>query len=76
MFHKVIFTRTGHGATAGLIIDSTRVDPSDVVAVSRLFPWSAAPYMRTYHVSPPFETWAEAFAYVFPMTSEGLRPRV
>jgi hypothetical protein len=43
----------------------------DMVAVSRLFPASAARYMRTYHVSPPYETADQAFAHVFQINIEG-----
>jgi hypothetical protein len=71
MFHKVIFTRSGFGSTAGLVLDGTKHDVRDVAAVSRLFPYSAAVYMRTYHVSPAYATWGEAFGHVFPFDVEG-----
>lgn len=70
-FHKVLFSRSGFGTTAGLIVDSARVNVRDMVAVSRLFPASAARYMRTYHVSPPYETADQAFAHVFQINIEG-----
>jgi hypothetical protein len=70
-FHKVLFSRSGHGTTAGLVVNSETVDIHDVAAVSRLFPYSAARFMRTYHVSPAFGSWAEAFDYVFPIDVEG-----
>lgn len=71
MFHKVIFTRSGFGSTSGLVIDSSKVDPFDMSAVSRLFPASEAVYMRTYHVSKGFQSFTEAFGHVFPMDMEG-----
>lgn len=71
-FHKVLFSRAGYGTTAGLVVDTARYDVRDVAVISRLFPISAAAYMRTYHVSPAFETWMAAFEYVFPVTVEGL----
>lgn len=74
-FHKVMFSRTGHGCTAGLVVDAAGVDVSDMAAVSRLFPYSAARLMRTYHVSPAYSTWDEAFAHVFNVTIEGLPVR-
>ena len=70
-FHKVLFSRSGHGTTAGLIVDSVTVNPFDAVEVSKLFPWSAARFMRTLHVSPPFDTQDAAFAFVFPIDIEG-----
>lgn len=70
-YHKVLFSRSGFGTTAGLVVDSGIVDIRDVSAVSRLFPYSAAPYMRTLHVSPAYATWDEAFAHVFDVTIEG-----
>ena len=74
-FYKVMFSRTGYGTTAGLVIADSRIDPSDIVAVSCLFPTSAAAYMRHYHVSPAYATWDEAFAHVFNVTIEGLPVR-
>ena len=74
MFHKVMFSRTGYGCTAGLIVKAT-APVHDVVAMSRLFPYSAARYMGRLHVSPVFETWDEAFKYTFPVTIEGLPVR-
>lgn len=71
MFHKVMFSRSGHGTSAGLVVDTNKIDPADMSAVSRLFPYSEARFMRTYHVSPAFGTFAEAFAYVFPVDIEG-----
>lgn len=71
MFHKVLFTRSGYGSTAGLVIDDAKVNPRDMSAVSRLFPVNQAHLMRRYHVSPAFNTWDEAFAYVFPLDIEG-----
>ena len=70
-FHKVLFSRSGFGTTAGLVVDSNLVDVRDVVAVSRVFPRSAAPYMRTCHVSPAYPSWDLAFAHVFPINIEG-----
>lgn len=70
-FHKVLFTRSGYGCTAGLVIDASKIDPSDMATVSRLFPWTESRYMRTYHVSPAFGSAAEAFGYVFPFTMDG-----
>lgn len=71
-YHKVLFSRSGYGTTAGLVIDTDKIDPADIQAVSRLFPASEARLMRTYHVSPAYLTWAEAFAHVFPCTIEGI----
>jgi hypothetical protein len=70
-FHKVIFTSSQHGATAGLVIDATKIDPRDMVRVSRLFPYSETPKMRTYHVSPAFPTFEQAFDYEFPFDMWG-----
>jgi hypothetical protein len=73
MFHKVMFTRSGFGSTAGLVVDADTHDVRDMAAISRLFPYSEAPKMRAYHVSPAFDTFDDAFAYVFPLDIEGNR---
>lgn len=65
MFHKVMFSSSAHGTTAGLVVDTEKVDVQDVAAVSRLYPWSACRQMSRYHVSPAYVTWADAFAHVF-----------
>ncbi len=70
-YHKVLFSRSGYGTTAGIVIDASKVDPADMTAVSRLFPISAAVYMRRYHVSPAYTTFDEAFAHVFDIDVEG-----
>ena len=71
MFHKVMFTRPGHGATAGIVIDSATTDPLDIDVVSRLFPAREAVHMHCYHVSPGFAVREAATAYVFPFHKEG-----
>lgn len=71
MYCKVMFTSSAWGATAGLVVDTDRVNPSDVAAVSRLFPATEFRKMRRYWRSPEFATRDEAFAYVFPCDACG-----
>ena len=70
-FHKVLFSRAGYGTTAGLVLDTDRHDVRNMAEVSRLFPTSEARYMRVYHISPAFDSWALAFGYSFPLTITG-----
>lgn len=64
MFTKVRFTN-GTESTAGLIVDSTKHNPNDVSAISRLFPYSESMKMKQYQRSPDFTEWLDAFAYTF-----------
>ena len=73
MFHKVMFSSTANGSTAGLVVQSDRVNVRDASVVSRLYPYTEARKMATYHVSPAFDTFDQAFAYVFPMDAWGNR---
>ena len=74
MFFKVLFSRPGHGTTAGLVVDGAQRDVLDMSAVSRLYPASEARYMRRYHVSQPYQTQAEALRHVFALDVLG-RPQ-
>jgi hypothetical protein len=71
MWHKVLFSRTGFGCTAGLLVNTDKVDVTDVVAVSRLFPYGEAFKMARYHVSPAYQTVEEALGHTFDLTVEG-----
>ena len=70
-FHKVLFSRSGYGTTAGLVLDTAKHDVRDMVSVSRLYPASESRYMRTYHVSPAYGTALEALSHEFPIDVEG-----
>lgn len=63
-FRKFRFTN-GKEHTAALIMESAKLIKMPVTEVSRLFPYSEAPKMRTFEMSPAYETWEQAFEYQF-----------
>lgn len=63
-YKKVRFT-SREGSTAGLIFRSSEIQNKTVPDLSRFFPYSESRFMRKVQVSPEFDTWAEAFDFVF-----------
>lgn len=62
-FRKIWFTSKA-GRTAGIVIsEQTYHQRASVESMSRLFPYTEARYMKTFRVSPRFDTFEEAFAY-------------
>jgi hypothetical protein len=54
-----------HGSTAGLIIETRKLEQMSVREVSRLFPYYEAGKMKRLQVSPQYQTWEEAFNHTF-----------
>jgi hypothetical protein len=65
MFQKIRFT-AGRRATAGLVLPAEAAMDRSPVALSRFFPMTEAAAMHRLERSPLFNTWDEAFRYVFP----------
>ena len=54
-----------HGATAGLVFQSSALEGKTVADLSRYFPVGEYRYMDRLERSPFFASWDEAFAYTF-----------
>lgn len=63
MFRKIRFVCSKNGVTAGLVIESAKLDSMTMGDISKLFPLSEAPKMTTLQVSPEYVTYGEAFSY-------------
>lgn len=63
-YQKIRFT-SHHGSTAGLVVDSAKIEHSSVSELSRFFPHSEAPKMARIQVSPECHTWEDAFHFTF-----------
>lgn len=63
-YRKFRFT-SRHGSTAGLVIESDRMEHTTITDLSRLFPYSEARFMARLEVSPEYKTWEEAFGHEF-----------
>ena len=63
-YQKIRFT-SRNGSTAGLVFDSFKIEHSSISELSRFFPYSEASKMARIQVSPEFNTWEEAFDFVF-----------
>ena len=69
-FQKVRFARSNNpesadDCTAGLILESSKLESMTVSDVSRLFPYSEAAKMRVIQVSPRYPDWEAAFNHQF-----------
>ena len=63
MFYKIAFS-TGNNWTAGLVLGEETLDKS-ISELSRLFPYFESHKMETFHRSPPFDNWHQAFEFTF-----------
>jgi hypothetical protein len=54
-----------HGATAGLILEASKMKGKTIADLSRYFPVSEFRKMDRLERSPFFATWDEAFNYTF-----------
>jgi len=63
-FRKFRFV-SNQGQTAGLVIDSAKLDSLSISDLSRFFPYSEARFMARIEVSPEYSTWEEAFYHSF-----------
>jgi hypothetical protein len=64
-YRKVRFTSPTNGSTAGLVVTCYQDSQHSIESLSRLFPYSEAPKMRTLQVSQAYRTWEEAFDHEF-----------
>ena len=67
-FYKVAFSNDDNW-TAGLVL-GPEVKKMTVSEISRLFPYSESWKMHKLHISPPRNSWLQAFDYNFNATTE------
>ena len=53
------------GATAGLVIETDRLQRTSVSDLSRFFPYSESRFMARLEVSPEYPSWEDAFNHSF-----------
>lgn len=73
-FRKIRFRSLVQGETAGLVLSAHRESSMRIDELSKLYPMSEAPKLATYERGPVFDTWEEAFQYIFPEPQPSKRP--
>lgn len=63
-YNKIRFS-SKRGPTAGLIIETEKLDKMTITEISRLFPLWESGNMTRFERSPNFETWNDAFFFGF-----------
>ena len=64
-YTKIRFTSKKNGSTAGLIIETDKLNRMNLGDISRFYPYSEANKMQYFERSPSFPTWEDAFNYSF-----------
>lgn len=65
MYQKVRFVCPDNGCTAGLVLDTAKLNKMTMADISRLFPLSEVPRMKYIQVSPQFPDRTDALNYEF-----------